>query len=117
MTGGEGLRRGPDEGSANCGGLTSVALGVARPPCGTRRNSSGPICAFSYFRLWNEKRLSGLFRKAARNQIFNHHARAEILADSPFVLVVEDEFFLQADLDDALPLKSSLLAKKHSLCS
>ena len=30
--------------------------------------------------------------------------RTEILADTPFILVVEDEFFLQADLDQALAL-------------
>jgi DNA-binding response OmpR family regulator len=38
---------------------------------------------------------------AGQDKAFNHQ-RAEIVADSPLVLVVEDEFFLQADLELAL---------------
>lgn len=42
-----------------------------------------------------------MIRQAAGNHIFNP-TRAGIVADTPLVLVVEDEFFLQADLELAL---------------
>jgi len=56
---------------------------------------------FSYFRLRNGKTPFGFISEGGTELDFQS-SEAEIMADSPLILVVEDEFFLQADLDDAL---------------
>ena len=77
----------------------------------TARSRSGPICVFSYFRLRNGKTPFGFISEGGTELDFQSSV-AEIMAESPLILVVEDEFFLQADLDDGLSCKKSIKMRR-----
>ena len=71
---------------------TTVPDQCKSPTCLTLHTSSSFACG--------ERK--NAFRRAPGELDFQSLARTETLADSPLILVVEDEFFLQADLEHAL---------------